>query len=362
VSINDSTGVSNIYLDGFCVDGGWDLRNSYGSGSTWNYLVASKTQYGIYIDSPINGAGNLNREGSNDTHNLLTDLWVRNVAGDGMRILGRGEMLMHHHRISNCAVNGMYLDSGDNWLNGSTISTCGSEGLVVSAGEQRISNVKAWYIGMCKGEEVPGVGVEFPDASGIASVGGTNITTQDTWGPGMLIEGVSIYVQGRVDNAGGGRLQQFGSGYQGTRTKDRVAVEIGNLKDSQVEVQIKGNDLGLSTLPHAVRFGSSAASMNRINITTYKHAVNPYLHSTLIEQITGYSNAKRHNVVQSQNGDWLHGTKTAAQLQDIAHDVNVYKRAGMMVLTDAYKPLWSAGSTAGSVWLDAAGSTVYTPV
>jgi len=55
---------------------------------------------------------------------------------------------------------------------------------------------------------------------------------------------------------------------------------------------------------------------------------------------------------------------TSTQLNDITNAVNTAnKAAGKMVWNStASKPVWAVGSTAGSVWVDGAGSTVNTPV
>ena len=55
---------------------------------------------------------------------------------------------------------------------------------------------------------------------------------------------------------------------------------------------------------------------------------------------------------------------TSTQLNDITNAVNTAnKAAGKMVWNStASKPVWAVGSTAGSVWVDGAGTTVNTPV
>lgn len=55
---------------------------------------------------------------------------------------------------------------------------------------------------------------------------------------------------------------------------------------------------------------------------------------------------------------------TSTQLNDIANAVNTANKAtGKMVWNStASKPVWAVGSTAGSVWVDGAGSTVNTPI
>jgi hypothetical protein len=58
-------------------------------------------------------------------------------------------------------------------------------------------------------------------------------------------------------------------------------------------------------------------------------------------------------------------TYTTAQLADITHAVNTStnKVAGAMVWNSTTgRPVWAFGSADGSVWVDAAGATLHTPV
>lgn len=58
-------------------------------------------------------------------------------------------------------------------------------------------------------------------------------------------------------------------------------------------------------------------------------------------------------------------TATTTELTDMTDDVNtsILKRAGYQVFnTTTSKPVWSVGSADGSVWVDATGATVHTPV
>jgi hypothetical protein len=367
-STSHATGVANVKLVGFMVDGGWDFKNTFNTGSTWDYLLASKTSYGIYLSCPLNsGADLVNRFGSIDANNFLSDLYVTKVAGIGIYMEGRGESRIQHIRVSSCATDGFYLESPDNWMTDCTYNVCGNRGLVVSGGNERIMGIKSWFIGMCKGQEVTGIGVEFPDGAGITNVDGTNITTQDTWGPGMLIEGNTIRVQGRVDCAGGGRLEDSNLGYQGNRTKPRSSIEIGNLKDSRVECAIRGTgpfDLsaaGQHLYPHHVYFSNGGADQNLIDITYYKRSSVDWFNPTMINAVAGVANAKRHNIVQTQNGDILYGTRTAGELGDIAHSVNLYKQFGQRVVMNTGQIAISNGGTAADTWVTTAGVTLATP-
>ncbi len=57
-------------------------------------------------------------------------------------------------------------------------------------------------------------------------------------------------------------------------------------------------------------------------------------------------------------------SSTTTNLANINHTVNTFgKYAGKMLWnTTTSKPVWSVGATAGSVWVDATGSTAHTPV
>ena len=56
---------------------------------------------------------------------------------------------------------------------------------------------------------------------------------------------------------------------------------------------------------------------------------------------------------------------TTAQLEDVSDDVNIsgLKELGQQVYnTTTTKPVYAQGTTPGSVWKDATGATVHTPV
>ena len=58
-------------------------------------------------------------------------------------------------------------------------------------------------------------------------------------------------------------------------------------------------------------------------------------------------------------------TETTTNLEDITHVVNTgpLKRTGTMYFnTTTGRPVWSSGGSAGSVWVDSAGTTLHTPV
>jgi hypothetical protein len=58
------------------------------------------------------------------------------------------------------------------------------------------------------------------------------------------------------------------------------------------------------------------------------------------------------------------GIITSASLEDISHAINITnKTTGLCVYNvTTNKPVWSDGTTAGAVWVDATGSTAHTPV
>jgi acylphosphatase len=203
--------------------------------------------------------------------------------------------------------------------------------------------------------------VDLPGA-GTTNIDGTNITTQDTWGPGIRVAGSLISLQGRVDEAGGGRVQQQGNGFQGTRTKDRTALEIGNLKNGRVSVAINGTDRSLSSLPHAVSFKDSGADQTHVTVQIDRHSVAPYLHATLIEAVAGLASSKRHNVVHEVDGGILYGERTAAELGDAAHSVNLRKfRRQEAWDSTGNRKLFASGTAAADPWKTVDGTSVITP-
>lgn len=78
----------------------------------------------------------------------------------------------------------------------------------------------------------------------------------------------------------------------------------------------------------------------------------------------GYSIAENLNVDEAAGQGYVDRLADTNPLGDIASEVNAagYKREGLCVfnrLTNT--PLWSTGSAAGDPWVDATGTTVYTP-
>jgi hypothetical protein len=346
-------GSSNCIVTGLVIDGGWTVN--------WDYALASKTQKGLWLNSPLSGAEDINRDNTVDTNHHIFDVWVRGVAGAAFYIEGRGEMMLSTLKASKCATDGIYLDSPDNWLSNFTASSCGNRGLVIGGGNQRIMNGKCWFIGMCQ-QEVEGVGIAFSDASGNKNVDGINLTTQDTWGPGIALNGQNIYITGRIDNAGGGRVEQYNGGYQGARSRPKHSLQFGNIKDSGGFIAIEGQSTHYTTgvLPSACSFRASGCDGNRFDLQMNKSNTT-YLHSTLVDTNSGYNNAKKHNVV-TLNGGLIHGSRTATELGDKTHSVNVFKSSGMVVLDSTNnRVLITTGNTDVAPWRTLDGTSVITP-
>ena len=355
-------GASNCIITGLVLDGGWTLKNSGTTGGNWDYLLSSKTQRCLYLASHTSGAEALNRQGAVDTNHFIFDVWFANAAGRGFLMQGRGEAFISKVKASKCAVVGIDMDCPDNWISDFTTSTCGSVGLLVGAGNQRIMNGKCWYIGMCEGEEPLGVGVQFSDSSGVKNCTGVNITTQDTYSAGIQLNGQNLYLNGAIDNAGGGRLEQFGQGWQGTRTRPKVALEMANIRDSSGYISIEGqvDTYKNGVLPNLVHFSSSGCDRNAIEISVNRFNTK-YWNSTAVTAVSGYTNAKRHNVVW-MNGQLIHGTRTATELGDKAHSVNINKGVGTTVLDSTNNRILVATAVGDTVpWRTMDGTSVITP-
>jgi hypothetical protein len=172
-------GAAFITLVGFELNGGWNFQRDISTSGNWrNFGVADMTQIGLHLFCPTGGANDLadiHRIATVDSFDILRDLTIRNIAGQGLLCEGRGEKFMQTIRIASCATDGIDMSCVDNWLSDFTIHNCGNRGMVFNGGNQRMSDIKTWYIGMMVDEEPQGVGIEMaismnrPAAASISS-------------------------------------------------------------------------------------------------------------------------------------------------------------------------------------------------
>lgn len=255
-----------------------------------------------------------NVEYLSDPHHIIENVAFADVFGDAINLSGRGEMQVRGIKARRIARHGIYCDAPDNWFIGNTIETTGATAFRMGAGNNRLVNEKYWFCGMGRFAETIGAGLEIVGA-GVANVVCSNVTTQDTWGPGLVAEGDSLIFVGNIDEAGGGRLQQQGFGWQGTRTLTRSFIRVNDLTKSRIITSVNGGNR-MTEKPVLVDVASSGARYNDIDLytegvttTTARFRVAP-----------GNTNAKRYNVVK-ENGKYLVGRLTAAQISDATHGI-----------------------------------------
>lgn len=315
-------GTGFTLLADLILDGGWNLRNHIGAaGGNWSYDPARMTQRAVVYDTPASGpaSGSASREASSDAHNRLDNVTIANVAGYGIHMSGRGENFLRGLELRKCAIAGLLLDSPDCFISDLSSYSHGDSGVVITAraSNLRFANSKMWFTGMQRDAEVVGAGIHLPD-TGTAALTMANISTQDTWGPGLHLAGdAGITFHGDLDEAGGGRLEQQGFGYGGTRSLPRCFVRAnGALRRARIDAQVKGGQR-TAERPHLLHIAGAAVAHCDFRFAGEMAGI----HAQPVLENAGARNARRHNEV------WfgqrlLHGHVTEAQLADTAHGVN----------------------------------------
>lgn len=328
-----SDGAAFITLKGMEINGGWNFQADISTSGNWRHFgVADMTQIGVHLFCPTGGANDLldtHRTDTVDAFNVVKDVTIRNVAGQGLHLAGRGECFIDLVRIASCATDGMEMSCVDNWLSRMTIHNCGNRGLTFNAGGQRLSDIKAWYIGMIIDEEPQGVGIEF-SSSVMTAISAANLSVQDTYGPSFRFRGKALKdMTFEVNEPPRGRIGQFGQGWQGTRTRSNSALEVVQAENCQITLAVTGSVT--TGTPYLVDFNGSAIYDNEIDIVTNARQGTPvYNTTTPIRTSAGYTNNKCYNKVRL-NGSVIHGAVTQARLLDATDQVNTYKGFGFEV-------------------------------
>lgn len=312
-----------VTLERFTIDGGWNLRTHQGATTpNWEYELAGMTQRGIWFRGTTNPYGPeggpahvLMREDSADAHHQFHHLKVRNIAGIGILMEGRGEMNGGFLEIHRCAENGLLNDSPDNWLGEITAYTTGASALVIAQSNNEIHKFKGWFNGMCRLTENVAANFETRGAgtSGIKASG----RLQDAWGPCLHVVGIGHQLNFDMDEGGGGRVEKFNvGGFQGTRTENRAVIRVDDAKNCTISGVIRGGD---QIVPQAVMvdFDNSGANHNTIDLVVPTDDV-----SRTVTARAGLANSKRHNLVKV-NGQVVYGKRTEAELKDAAHGINL---------------------------------------
>lgn len=319
---NDGAGqnIYNCYFADFTIDGGWTVN--------WNNNLSGHSAAGIRLlggglgvsGGPDDPAA-LDREDVNnlsDPYHIVTRVRFRNIAGSGLVLSGRGEMQIVGNRFNRCSVHGINCAAPDNWFMSNTISTTGDTGFYLEAGNNRLVNEKYWFCGMRRDDEGVGAGLEIV-GSGVGNIVAANVTTQDTWGPGLVAEGDHLMFTGSFDEAGGGRLEQQGFGYSGSRSEQRSFLRVANLQHSEIKASIDGgNRNGSGNRPSLVDMDGSGADHNQINLFS---AGASYDSATPVRTANGYTNNNRFSVVRYNNRTVL-GVLSEADLLTASHSVN----------------------------------------
>jgi hypothetical protein len=354
-------GAAFITLKGIEINGGWNFLATYGGSGNWRHFgVADMTQIGLHLTTPTGGANDLldtHRTDTVDSFDMIADVTIRNVAGKGFLCEGRGEKFMQLLRIASCATDGMDMSSVDNWLSQVTIHNCGNRGLVFNAGNQRMESVKTWYIGMMEDEEPQGVGIEFASSS-MTAVSTSNVSTQDTYGPGVRLRGRALKgLNFEINEPAGGRLDQFAQGWPGTRTRSNSALEIVQADNCEITIAATGSITEGD--PYLVDFNGGSSFDNVITVVHPKRQADPFWNTTTpVRTSTAYGTNKCFNVVKTHDGTYLHGAVATSRLSDAVDQVNTYKGLGFKALITDGRWATKTGSDATSPWQLDDGSTI----
>ena len=349
----------SISLKNFRIEGGWV--------KDWNDTVAAATTYSaIEIrgdsggpDDPVAKARE-DRNSFNDPHHVIEGLQIRRFRGNGIRIAGRGEIHVTNNHMGSLQGYGLSMNSPDNWIMHNTCSTTGLSGCYITEGNQRSVANKWWYCGMLEDTDNAnvGAGIEF---SGAANTNITSIgdATQDTFGPGVSLEGKGIIMTGlNIDEAGGGRLEFQNFKGPATRSQERCFIGVDNAEQCRIQGSVVGGKLGDGSqgeMPYLVEFRNSGAMGNRIEMTSSDD--NTGIRDEFIDAVGGYTSNKRQDVVML-NDRMVFGHRTAAELADAAHGVNDASGPTTVYLDDGRV----ACKLADGTWVPSTLNTAIAPV
>lgn len=309
---------------------------AYVSGGT----AASMQQKGIYLTSPDSG---------DDTHNLVYNVQFHRIAGTGLYAEGRGEMVFQNIWTFRTAMWGVVNDSFDNWANAITIAVSGRGGWLQSQGNSRLSDMKPWFIGMNKlASETYGVGFELSGAN-TRNVVGTNITTQDTWGPAFKSGGAGNFIQGGADNTGS-LYQLFGFG--NSTVVSQPVIELNGAKYDRYDLAVAARS-ALTTVCYLVQVSGSTTTGNLLTLSIDEAPATPiYNTTTPVVVASGNTSAKRRNFINSTAGLQFLGSVTSTQMGDAADGINSRPMKGNG--TQRYNSTLNC-------WMTATGNTTTSP-
>lgn len=338
-TVNKDTPPAFIYLRNIAINGGWNQRDyigevGAGTANNWSIDPDNMDQIGLDIDGGADGAGGgpddpdlFSTDNTLDPYHILTGCDIRNIAGRGMYLTGRGEHRISNSRIEDCAVHCMEVDCYDSWFDNLSLSSSGDSAAKFTSGGHIVGGLKTWFAGKWRQVEPRGHGIQVDTngSKGLKIFGGWS---QDTYGAGISLTGSGHKVgMFQIDHPGGGRLEAQNGGWLSdvggpsgtggqTRTEPATAIIIDSAKNCYVNVVLTGGDLG-ATVPTLCDISGSGANGNVIHL----HSEGTFDFDRSVDVTAGVTNAKNHNEVWHQ-GKLIHGYRTQAELTDAEHKVN----------------------------------------
>lgn len=318
-------------IQDICIDGGWIAPGNWGVDRT------THTAAGIRLIGDSGGPDDpvaLARQGLEtmaDPFHYISRVFVMGVPGSGIVTGGRGETHIRNNYVWRCSLYGIEGNAPDCWLSGNTVNVTGDSGVKLTGGNQRLSDEKYWFCGARTDQEGVGAGLEIV-GPGVANITGSTVTTQDTWGPGFVLDGdAPIFQACGIDEAGGGRLEQQGLGFAGTRTDPRCFIRTGGpVSNALVQATVRGGDRnGPTNRPALVHFDSFGGGGNRIDVMSEGGV----FADPLIAVSSGYTSSEQVNHVML-NGAGVYGAISPADLASAAHWINTTGVGGSVTLTD----------------------------
>lgn len=335
-------GAAHMHLSNFTLDGGWE--------QDWTFDDTLATGGGIRIRSAGNGVANAavdrrtDRTRLTDIYGVLENLYVVKSKGIGVDVSGRGEMLLQGLWIDRAARHCMNVASPDNWIKNCSMWASMDTALIVSAGNIDMEGLKLWFAGLRSDYFVEGAGLKL-DGSGNKNIIGRGIRTQDTMGPGVIVDGDSPRLEGNIDNPAGGRLIPQLIGYQGAYEGNRCAVRMVSAARSELNFSVGNNDLGAAPedLPHLIDFTSAGAEYNEVNFHTHEAV----LHADPVTTNGGYNNNAPYNRVW-KDMELVEGFVDPLLLEDTEASINQPGGPTEIILTDGRK---ANRNEAGDTWV-----------
>lgn len=323
------TSIAFCTLENFAIHGGWVPQ--------WGADRATHTAAAIRLQGTFSGPDDpsaIARYGQNpisDPYHTVRKMFIYNVPGDGIRTGGRGEMQIRENRIWFTSLYGIYNGAPDNWFSNNSVNVTGDSAMKNASSNCRFENEKYWFAGRRTDQQGVCAGYESGDSGQDTNIL-MGVCTQDTWGPGIEVNGDALCGWVQIDEAGGGRLEKQGFGWQGTRTDVRSCIRIaGGAARADLKVQINGGNQNFAAKrPYLIDFYGAQSDNNTIQV----NAEQAFFSSAgLIRTSDGYTNSKSHNHIDL-NGKRVHGLVTEGNLLDASHRINSVGNYDTVQMTD----------------------------